>query len=145
MRRTQSARDDARYLELRRAGKTYESIALACGVSIGEAWNGVRRARERQREAAQLVPRQAIPIREPNLIPMFPLTSFTRESSCPHHGPIARGSDFVCMVCHQSGRDGHPALVKPPLLKIAAGTADAKPKDKRTRKERRVVLSGKGA
>jgi len=44
----------------------------------------------------------------PVLIPLFPATSFVPGSPCPHHGPIPPGSDFVCMRCHQSGRDGHP-------------------------------------
>lgn len=44
------------------------------------------------------------------LIPLFPVTSFTPHSKCPHNGPIPRGSAFVCAVCHQAGKDGTPAL-----------------------------------
>jgi hypothetical protein len=39
------------------------------------------------------------------LEPLFPITTFTPHSSCPHCGRIRQGSRFVCMVCHQSGQD----------------------------------------
>lgn len=42
--------------------------------------------------------------------PLFPITSFTPESECPHRGPIPEGSSFVCMVCSQAGKDGWNAL-----------------------------------
>lgn len=45
-----------------------------------------------------------------HLEPLFPVTSFTPLSECPHRGPIAEGSSFVCMVCNQSGKDGYRAL-----------------------------------
>lgn len=45
-----------------------------------------------------------------HLEPLFPVTSFTPLSKCPHNGPIAEGSAFVCMVCHASGKDGYRAL-----------------------------------
>jgi len=73
-----------------------------------------------------------------HLEPLFPVTSFTPHSRCPHQcatcggsgriaaakgasvpcvdcngtgvGPIPEGSDFVCMVCHAAGKDGTPAL-----------------------------------
>lgn len=51
------------------------------------------------------------------LIPLFPITSFTPQSKCPHKRPLSPDSDFVCMVCYQAGKDGTPALprnVKPP-------------------------------
>ena len=48
--------------------------------------------------------------RPPRLVPLFPIGSFTPQSTCPHHGPIQSGSVFCCMICSQSGIDDHPAL-----------------------------------
>jgi RNA polymerase sigma factor (sigma-70 family) len=45
---------------------------------------------------------------------LSPITSFTPQSACPHHGPIARESVFVCIVCHAVGNEDHPALQRDP-------------------------------
>jgi hypothetical protein len=50
----------------------------------------------------------------PRLIPLFPIGSFTPTTTCGHHGPIRAGSIFCCMVCHTSGMDDHPALMRDP-------------------------------
>jgi RNA polymerase sigma factor (sigma-70 family) len=47
---------------------------------------------------------------EPDLVPLFPVTSYTPYSPCPHYEAIEHGSSLCCMVCHQSGRDADPAL-----------------------------------
>lgn len=67
---------------------------------------------------------------QPVLMPLFPVGFFlptsadqvrafgrvlvpefaSRGDVCPHHGPIPEGSTLCCMVCHQSGMDGHPGL-----------------------------------
>lgn len=49
------------------------------------------------------------------MVPLFPITSFVRDSSCSHQGPVKTGSFFVCMICYQSGMDHHPALQRSPL------------------------------
>lgn len=38
-------------------------------------------------------------------VPLFPVTSFQPNSECPHCGDLAKGSPFICMVCHQGGFD----------------------------------------
>jgi hypothetical protein len=40
---------------------------------------------------------------EPRLVPLFPITSYTPKSECPHHGPIRAGSNLRCMICNRSG------------------------------------------
>lgn len=40
-------------------------------------------------------------------VPLFPITPLDPASCCPHNVPIAAGSNLVCMICHQSGRDEH--------------------------------------
>jgi hypothetical protein len=52
--------------------------------------------------------------RLPELVPLFPITAFTPQSTCPHRGPVRPGSVFCCMVCSRSGIDGHPALKRDP-------------------------------
>jgi len=51
-------------------------------------------------------------------LPLFPVRSLVPGSACPHHGPIPEGSNLVCMVCYQSGRDGHPSLKETAADKI---------------------------
>lgn len=82
--------------------------------------------------------------RLPRLVPLFPLGAFTPQSTCPHHGPIRRGSVFCCMVCSQSGMDGHPALQRDPLTDPRPepnGKTPSAPKprsrSRETRRERR--------
>jgi hypothetical protein len=48
------------------------------------------------------------------LIPLFPIDSFTPQSTCPHRESIGHGSRFCCMVCHASGMDDHPGLRRDP-------------------------------
>jgi hypothetical protein len=48
--------------------------------------------------------------RPPQLVPLFPVGSYTPDSQCAHRGPIERGSVLCCMICHTSGQDDHPAL-----------------------------------
>jgi hypothetical protein len=93
-------------------------------------------------------------LRPPRLEPLFPVGHYTPSSRCPHHGPIPRGSDLCCMICHQSGQDGHPALQWDPTPEradrdarsdwAATGPAPAKragqPPEKETRRQRRRRL-----
>jgi len=81
--------------------------------------------------------------RPPTLVPLFPVVAFEPGAPCPHHGPIRRGSDLVCMSCHVSGHDGHPALQR-------TAATDPKPEQKprapvcsskaETRRQRRARL-----
>lgn len=48
-----------------------------------------------------------------HLEPVFPAGPFTPSSPCADHAGIDRGSAECCMVCHQSGLDGHPDLERP--------------------------------
>ena len=78
-----------------------------------------------------------------DMVPMFPITSFVKDSACPHHGPIRPGSLFVCMICHQSGADDDPALKRSPLTDpklepkpTAAPLTTERKKDGRRKSER---------
>jgi hypothetical protein len=50
----------------------------------------------------------------PQLVPLFPIGPFTPHSTCPHHEPIQQGSPLCCMICHRSGKDAHPVLLRDP-------------------------------
>lgn len=91
----------------------------------------------------------------PRLEPLFPITAFTPSSVCPHKTRISRGSNLVCMVCHQSGAD-HRRL---PGLRVgskmredwtdATPTVYAPPPDssgssRPTRKQRRAAAADGG-
>jgi hypothetical protein len=52
--------------------------------------------------------------RVPRLEPLFPIGPLTPSSPCGHKKKLERGSSFICMVCHQSGWEGHPDLVIDP-------------------------------
>jgi hypothetical protein len=112
VRRQHPERDDARYLELRRQGKTYQDIALLCGVSYETAWSGVQRARLRQRPARPAAVRPRLDL------------AITFGSSCKplklltcadvHKGDMPLGTRCMCGVCHKSGVEDHPDLVRNP-------------------------------
>lgn len=102
------------WLELLHRGRTIRQIAAAAGLKIRRIQQGLARARDRERELMQTLPQLRKIPREPRLVPLFPITPFMPGSICPHHGPIRAGSDFCCMICSQSGKDGHPALQRDP-------------------------------
>lgn len=72
-------------------------------------------------------------MRPPVLMPLFPVTTCVPKSECPHgrwqvvevDGQLTRvwirsrtppkGSALICMVCHKSGKEGHPALKRDPF------------------------------
>lgn len=105
-------------------------------------------------------------IRPPVLRPLFPITSFVPGSACPHgrwdvvqgeDGPERvwvpsrrppRGTSLVCMVCHKSGKEGHPGLKRDPFTDPRpdpkpsdgeeAGGKKREPLKPETRRERRA-------
>lgn len=145
MRRRYPEREDARYLEMHRAGKSMRHIALLCDVSYRTVWKGVQAAKKRQRDAVATseppVVRQPAWVRE--MVPMFPVEALMGDfigegSRCPHRGPIKSGSKFVCMICHQSGQDAHPALQRNPATDPKPEPKPAPvPAAKESRKQRR--------
>jgi hypothetical protein len=100
-----------------RHGVSTKAIAERTGLSAKRVRFGVARARAHERKAAQdfSVRNPSWAVRQPRLVPLFPIGSYTPQSACPHHGPIRVGSVFCCMVCHGSGMDGHPFLQRDPL------------------------------
>lgn len=91
--------------------------------SPGDLWDGSNEPVAETPPAAEAAPEHSAFVDAPEpdpwteLIPLFPITSFTPKSKCPHRGPIRPGSAFCCMVCSKSGKDGTRALplkVKPP-------------------------------
>jgi hypothetical protein len=123
-----------------RHGISVNEIALREGLTNRRVQYGVSRARAQDRgstaEAAS---------RPPQLIPLFPLGQFTPQSPCRHLGPIEPGSLFYCVVCHSSGIDDHPALLRDPLTEPAPEPKPAPVPEKttrETRKERRQRVFG---
>ena len=97
-----------------RHGLSLTAIAQRDAVSIGRVRFGLHRARglQARTDSGPSLEERVRSIRAPGTVPLFPVTSYTPGSACPHHGPIGPGSRLCCMVCHQSGLDGHPALAR---------------------------------
>ena len=114
IRREHPEREDARYLELRGRGKKIRDIAFLCGVDAKTIRNGIKAAKERQKQAAEveLPPRPKQPAWVREMVPLFGVAEHTPDSPCPHKKPIARESMLVCMKCHQSAMD-HMAALRP--------------------------------
>ena len=127
---------DQEWLRLNQEGKPASAIAEDAGVSVQLVRRALARAREqadsREQDAEQNIPNppegaegstgegsppEAPAARRPwwlELVPLFPIGSFTPASECPHRGPIQPGSLLCCMVCSASGVDEHPYLVRDP-------------------------------
>lgn len=133
VRRVDQAKQDGEYLRLRRSGLHCTVIARRYKVSLATVYRGIERARLLEK------PVGAEHYRRPGLVPLAPLTPLTPLSTCPHRGPLRKGSVFVCLVCHQSGMDHlkyfrpHPDDTKPDKKPAAK----AKPK---TRRQKRTLL-----
>jgi hypothetical protein len=134
-----NAARDARWLYEHRRGRTAASIGRREGVSPKLVNLGILRAEardlDRTTEAAAPLP--------PPVKPLFPIPAFTPMSECPHRGPIRRGSVLCCMVCSQTGMEGHPALHKDPARMPRRERPPQRRAPKKTRKERRRVAAAK--
>ncbi|MGC8643447.1 MAG: hypothetical protein ACP5XB_26620 [Isosphaeraceae bacterium] len=128
------AAHEALWLELSDSGWAVDEIAGFVRVSKRRIEQGLTQARLQAQEARKresrkrdLVRKQEgeagagsgdrqweDPRRLPRLVPLFPIGPFTPRSTCGHHGTIRQGSVFCCMICHQSGMDGHPGLKRNP-------------------------------
>lgn len=90
-------------------------IAIRERVSIRQVREGVERARQMERTLTRdhvisdLKSGRQVDMGF-QLMPLFPIASFTPQSTCGHNGPIRRGSSLCCMVCHSSGMDDHPGM-----------------------------------
>ena len=131
--RESTQRRDRAYLSALRCGMTVREIARKHNAGVRTIYEGIGRARLAEKPAGP-EPRQ------PRLEPLFPVDSYTPRSACPHHGPIMPGSVFVCMICHSSGADAHPAMRR--------HTSDPRPDPRpkvstrpKTRKERRKAVA----
>jgi hypothetical protein len=127
-------------------GMSAEKIAARTGRSLRRVQLGLERAlaqqqkgdfEESQRGAGAYSAGAQQSLR---LIPIFPLSSYTPQSTCAHHGPLAAGSLFCCMVCHHSGIDGHPALKRDPRTDPAPERKPAPAPAKKKALETRKVL-----
>ncbi|WP_165074275.1 hypothetical protein [Paludisphaera rhizosphaerae] len=124
-------------------GMTLADVADAAGVTIDRVKRGVAAARARGVDLGDV--RQWVPDAEP----LFPIDSFTPQSTCPHHGPIASGWRVCCMVCHASGLDDRPELkisrrTVPRHAAAKDPTSEVRTNHKRagTRRERRAAMKG---
>jgi hypothetical protein len=124
-----------------RHGVSPEEIAIHEGLSVHRVRLGLDRARAQDNGESRVLRASASGIRSPRLIPMFPLGPYTPQSTCGHRRMLRLGSLFCCMVCHRSGIDGHPALLRDPRTDPSPEPkpAPAPPKPAReTRKVRRA-------
>lgn len=109
-----AARDYVWLLDFRR-GIACQKMAAEAGLTVGDVREGIERAQKLEAQCSGdswLADLQSSRGAGPafRLIPMFPIGEFTPQSTCPHGGPLQRGSTICCMVCHASGMDGHPSL-----------------------------------
>jgi hypothetical protein len=131
-----------------RHGMSPEQIARAFGTSPRRVRLGLTRAAAGEHGVSQTTPTDgtAPVVREPRLIPMFPITSFWPGSQCGHYRMIPMGSLFCCMVCHRSGIEGHPALQRDPREDPEPEPKPTAPPRKKpavlTRKQKRAILYG---
>jgi hypothetical protein len=126
-------------------GVSISEIAIREGLDIQRVRIGVARARTLEKSGSN-EPGAVYP---PRLIPLFPIGAYTPQSTCAHQGPIESGSLLCCMICHCSGVDDHPGLLRSPLTdqepepKPAPAPAPAEKRAQReTRRERRQRLFG---
>jgi hypothetical protein len=152
-------RRSSRGLSLRVAAKEYiwlwdnlhgmsaEKIAARTGRSLRRVQLGLERALAQQQKGDVEYGQDGAggsstgALRSLWLIPMFPLGPYTPQATCAHFGPIRSGSFFCCMVCHQSGVDGHPALQRDPSTDPSPEPKPAPPPPEtalETRKQRRA-------
>jgi hypothetical protein len=126
-----------------RHGVGMNEIAMREGVTYRRVRQGVARARALEKDCQRDTPAVA----PPRLIPLFPIAPYTPQSACAHHRPIQNGSLLCCMVCHRSGVDDHPALLRSPLTDPAperkpTPELTSRKRKRETRKERRQRLFG---
>lgn len=126
-----------------RHGVSAKEIAMREGLNVQRVRIGIARAKALEKN----IPNDTDSIRPPRLVPLFPMGAYTPQSACGHHGPIERGSLFCCMVCHCSGIDDHPGLLRSPLTDPAPEPRPAlapveKQSKHETRKERRRRVFG---
>jgi hypothetical protein len=123
-----------------RHGVSTSEIAIREGINVQRVRFGITRARALEKSSSN-----DTAIRPPLLIPLFPIGPYTPQSACGHHRPIEAGSLMCCMVCHCSGIDDHPGLLRTPLTDPAPEPKPARaPKQTigETRKQRRQRMFG---
>lgn len=81
-------------------------------------------------------------MKPPPLYLTFPINGLFPISTCPHGvAPIPHGDAACCAVCHQSGRDDHPALERFPLTDPKPDPWTSTPKPEHvTRRQKRARL-----
>lgn len=129
--RKHPARDDAKYLKLRRDGLSIRAIAAECDTSVWTVHTGIRAARDLEAAEASLK-------EEPTYGPKLELRFGSSCKAVPKckdvhpNGPIPKDDPGCCCDCHQSGFDHIYGPPRPsPKPRLAAGTASS-PKQKTT-------------
>jgi hypothetical protein len=102
-----------------RHGLSLNQIAARANATTDDVMHGVERAIELERRLSERPAVNEFKTGRPDdthfrLIPLFPIVAFTPQSACPHHNPIEEDSRLCCMVCHKSGMDDHPGLLRDP-------------------------------
>ncbi len=89
--------DELFWLLASRNGFPVREIAEAFGAAVTSVWRGIQRAKR---------------AKVPDLEVLFP-HDFTPSALCEHE-PIQLGDLVYCAVCHQTGVENHPLLVRDP-------------------------------
>jgi hypothetical protein len=93
----QTGRTDADWLALVHSGGTCWDIAAE--LNLDHRW-----VMDRVLDAAvRAEPPRRQKLYRPSVVPVFPAGPLTPSSVCPHHGPLADDSEFVCGICHCGG------------------------------------------
>jgi hypothetical protein len=131
-----TVKQDRLFLKARRGGMSCRDIARRFGVkSVKTVYNGIERARLLERPAGTEHGKT------PTLVPMYPLTPLTPRSTCPHLGPLRKGSCFYCEICGKSGCDHMPIFRRHPLTDPKPERkVRPKPAPKLTRKQKRSIM-----
>ncbi len=107
-----NAARDYIWLYDKRHGMSLQAMADRDNVNVRRIRSGIERAEAA--DAATVATPLRPSINQPPLVLLFPCVGFGPSIPCPHRGPIRRGSILCCAVCHKSGVDGHPALLRDP-------------------------------
>ena len=136
------ARQAFLWLEMIERGTTARAIASRFKFTVGAVEIAVSQARA---QVAAFVEARRL-MTPPPLYLTFPLNGLFPVSTCPHDRvPMPDGSLGCCAVCHQSGRDNHPALDRFPAYEPRPDPVPAAEPEALTRKQKRAARHAKVA
>lgn len=142
-----SAREYAWLWDVEHGNISVAGVAKRERTSRSHVRQSIARARRLSSDMGDRTARESA-LRPPHLEPLFPIDAYTPLSVCTRHGGIWKGSCFVCMICHLTGQEGHPALIREwvsdpkPEPPPPEPPPDVERPHVETRRERRLRLFG---